>query len=73
MADVLGQARKGLDKDFRGSPPVRASLLNAIGRTYMGLGLAAEAEEALAAAVAVLERALGPDHPATLGGAATWR
>ena len=66
VADVLDRASRRLDQDFHGSEATLGSLLDALGRTYLGLGLPAAAGERLERAAAVREKALGRDHPDTL-------
>ncbi len=66
VVDLLDQAVAKLDDKFAGSPKIRGELLNALGQTYLGLGLPAMAVETLTKARAVREAALSPDHPSTL-------
>jgi serine/threonine protein kinase/tetratricopeptide (TPR) repeat protein len=66
VVDVLDRAAEKLDKEFAGSQATKGALLNALGRTYHGLGLYDKAEKAHTKARAVRESALGPDHPDTL-------
>src|SRR5262249_40192220 len=65
-ADVLDRASQRLDREFRGSEATRGALLDALGRTYMGLGLPGAAVKLMERARSVREQALGPDHPDTL-------
>ena len=66
VADILDQAMAGLDKGFSGSKATEGALLDALGQSYMGLGLVSKSEEAYRKARAVREAELGPDHPDTL-------
>jgi eukaryotic-like serine/threonine-protein kinase len=66
VADVLDRASSKLDKEFSGSPATKGVLLDALGETYMGLGLYNQAVSLETRARAVREAALGPDHPDTL-------
>jgi tetratricopeptide (TPR) repeat protein/tRNA A-37 threonylcarbamoyl transferase component Bud32 len=66
VADVLDRSSEQLDKDFAGSPTTKGALLDALGRTYVGLGLYEGAVRLHTKACAVREAALGPDHPDTL-------
>jgi serine/threonine protein kinase len=66
VADLLDRASERLDKPFAGSQTTKGALLDALGRTYLGLGLYDQAVSLLARACAEREAALGPDHPNTL-------
>ena len=66
VADVLDRASGQLDGGFAGSPATRGALLDALGRTYNGLGLYDQAVALHSKARAVREAELGPDHPDTL-------
>jgi tetratricopeptide (TPR) repeat protein len=66
VVDVLDRAVEKLDKEFTGSPATKGALLNALGQTYVGLGLHDKAIETLGKAHSVREAMLGPDHPDTL-------
>jgi eukaryotic-like serine/threonine-protein kinase len=66
VADLLDQALAELDKGFVGAKATEGALLNALGQSYLGLGLYPKAEEAFSKARVVREAALGPDHPITL-------
>ena len=66
VIDVLDRASEQLDGGFGGPPAIRGALLDALGRTYLGLGLAARAIGPFTTARAVREAALGADHPDTL-------
>ena len=69
VADILDQALAGLDKGFAGSKATEGALLDALGRSYHGLGLYPKAEEAHRKARAVREAALGPSHRDSLASA----
>ena len=66
VAEVLDRATRRLDWELSGSEATRGALLDALGRTYMGLGLTEMAVRLLEQAGQVRETALGPDHPDTL-------
>ena len=66
VVDLLDQAEAQLDAEFTGSPKINGELLNALGQTYLGLGLPEKAGEVLTKARAVREAALGFEHPDTL-------
>jgi eukaryotic-like serine/threonine-protein kinase len=66
VADVLDQAATGLDKGFSGSKATEGALRDALGRSFLGLGLYPKAEEAFRKARALREATLGPEHPDTL-------
>jgi serine/threonine protein kinase/tetratricopeptide (TPR) repeat protein len=66
VADVLDRASKWLDQEFAGSQPTKGALLNALGNTYLGLGLYDQAVDLHTKARAVREAALGLDHRDTL-------
>ena len=69
VADILDQALAGLDRGFAGSKATQGALLDALGRSYHGLGLYPKAEEAHRKARAVGEAALGPSHRDSLASA----
>jgi tetratricopeptide (TPR) repeat protein len=66
VVDVLDRAAAQLDADFDGPPVIKGELLDALGQTYIDLGLPARAVEVLTQARGVLEAALGPHHLHTL-------
>jgi serine/threonine protein kinase/tetratricopeptide (TPR) repeat protein len=66
VAEVIDQAGERLDKDVAVSHPTKGALLDALGRTYQGLGIFDKAEALHAKASALNEAALGPTHPQTL-------
>jgi serine/threonine protein kinase/tetratricopeptide (TPR) repeat protein len=66
VADVLDQAAAGLEKGFSGSKATEGALLDALGKSYSGLGLPQKAEAAHRKARAAREKALGPSHRETL-------
>jgi serine/threonine protein kinase len=66
VADVLDRASEQLDKELGRSQAVRGTLLEALGKTYWGLGLYDRSISLHTKARAVREAALGPDHPDTL-------
>ncbi|QDV32309.1 serine/threonine-protein kinase [Tautonia plasticadhaerens] len=66
VAEILDQAVERLETEFTGSQATRGALLDALGRTYRGLGMLEKAEGLLTRARTVLEGVLGPDHPQTL-------
>jgi serine/threonine protein kinase/tetratricopeptide (TPR) repeat protein len=66
VVEVLDRAAKSVEDEFSGPPRVKAELLDALGRTHMGLGLPAKAIEIHKRARALRQTALGPDHVDTL-------
>jgi tetratricopeptide (TPR) repeat protein len=66
VVDVLDQAAAGLSREFRGPKVTEGALLDALGRSYYGLGLYKEAEAMHRRARAVRESALGRSHRETL-------
>jgi serine/threonine-protein kinase len=66
VAEVLDRAVDSLDKEFTGAEATRGAMLNALGETYLGLGLYEKAVATHAKARAVREAANGPDHLNTL-------
>jgi serine/threonine protein kinase/tetratricopeptide (TPR) repeat protein len=66
VADVLDRAVEKLDAGLAGSPATKGALLDALGRTYLGLGLADRAIRTLERARAVCDAVLDPDHADTL-------
>ena len=65
VVDLLDQAVANLDEKFSGSPKIRQQLLDALGETYLGLGLASQSVDVFAKALSLREATLGPDHPDT--------
>jgi tetratricopeptide (TPR) repeat protein len=66
VADVLDQAAAALEHGFAGSAASQGALLDALGRSYLGLGLYSKAEESQSKAQARREQTLGPAHRDTL-------
>jgi tetratricopeptide (TPR) repeat protein/tRNA A-37 threonylcarbamoyl transferase component Bud32 len=66
VADVLDRAAGKLEAPFAGSPVTKGALLDAIGRTFHGLGLYERAATVHGQALAVREAALGRVHLDTL-------
>ena len=66
LRSALDFAAKEIEGRFADQPEIAASLRETIGRAYLNLGARAAAGGHLAAALALRERALGPDHPDTL-------
>jgi tetratricopeptide (TPR) repeat protein/tRNA A-37 threonylcarbamoyl transferase component Bud32 len=64
VVDLLGGAADRLDAEV--APTARARLLNALGRTYQGLGIYDRAIDLHTKAGDSSEAQLGPDHPDTL-------
>jgi serine/threonine protein kinase len=67
VVDILDRASQRLDRSFDGSQETRGALLDALGRTYYGLGLFERSAGHYDRAYRVREAALGPDDPSTLG------
>ena len=66
VADVLDQAATALERGFAGSTQSQGALLDALGRSYLGLGLYSKAAESHRKARAMREKTLGPAHRETL-------
>jgi serine/threonine protein kinase len=66
VADILKRAGARVDKEFDQKPAMRGKLLDTLGRTYVGLGLYADAATNFEKACRTREAALGPDHVDTL-------
>jgi serine/threonine-protein kinase len=62
VRDVLDEGVRRIHYDLPEQPLVRASLLDAMGRAYVGLGLLDEAGPLLDEALALRRRSLDPDH-----------
>jgi tetratricopeptide (TPR) repeat protein len=72
VADVLDQAAAALEHGFAGSAVSQGALLDALGRSYLGLGLYSKAEESHRKAHARRQQTLGPAHRDTLRSAARY-
>ncbi len=66
VAELFGQAAEQLETTFPAQPLIQAQLLNAIGQTYMGLGLYQKAITVLERARDLLHNELGEDNEETL-------
>ncbi len=66
VAEMLDQAKKRAEEEFQEEPVLRAELLDAIGQTYLGLGLVREAMQLLKTSHQLLHDQLGGDNPHTL-------
>jgi tetratricopeptide (TPR) repeat protein len=66
VADVLDQAARALEKGFQGSKATEGALLDALGRSYHGLGLYTQSAAMHRQARNVRAAALGPSHRETL-------
>jgi serine/threonine protein kinase len=66
VADVLDQAVKQLDEDFKNQPLVKSELLHAIGTTYQGLGIFDQAIVTNERAYQLNKERLGKDHEETI-------
>ncbi|HYM07628.1 MAG TPA: serine/threonine-protein kinase [Terriglobales bacterium] len=66
VRDALDRATVRIPGKFGSQPAVEASIRHTIGRTYMELGLFAEAQAQLERAVELRRRVLGPEHADTL-------
>jgi serine/threonine protein kinase len=64
--EVLGRAAARIETDFANQPLVEASLRQAIGNTYLSLGLYPQAEPHTARALEIRRDELGDDHADTL-------
>jgi tetratricopeptide (TPR) repeat protein/tRNA A-37 threonylcarbamoyl transferase component Bud32 len=66
VVDLLDRAAKEIETTFADSSPMRATLLQAIGETFSGLGLPQESLAAFRRVAALRRETLGEDHPETL-------
>ena len=66
VADVLARALKELDSGLADQPVVKASLLDAVGQTYLSLGMPVEAVAVLEEALELWGRELLEDDPQRL-------
>ena len=66
--DLLEPAVAKLQTGSGGSPRIRGRLLDALGQSYLGLGLTSRAIETLSKSVDVRESSLGPDDSDTISG-----
>src|SRR5262249_57499012 len=66
VVEVLNRSATELPQDANLDGATRGVLLNAIGQTYLGLGLPQEAVEALEQARQLHEQYLGPEHSSTV-------
>ncbi len=66
VIDLLDRAVKDLDVSLAGQPLTQATLYNAIGETFSGLGLSRESLSAFERALEIRRHQLGNDHPETL-------
>ncbi|MBU0637753.1 MAG: serine/threonine-protein kinase [Planctomycetes bacterium] len=66
VAEVLQRAAANFGVQLTDQPEIEADLQNTIGTVYVGLGLFAEAEPHLRAALDTRTRLLGDEHPDTL-------
>jgi non-specific serine/threonine protein kinase/serine/threonine-protein kinase len=64
---ALETAQADLDRSFASQPAVEASIRDTLGETYYYLGEPEQARRQFERAVALRRRALGSDHPETLG------
>jgi serine/threonine protein kinase len=66
VGELLDRAAKAVDGKFTGQPQTEAAIRLTIGDAYQALGRYESAQAQLERAVALRERALGPDHLHTL-------
>jgi tetratricopeptide (TPR) repeat protein len=66
VADLLDRAATKLDDEFAGDPRIKAELLDALGQTYLGLGLPPDAVKVHEGAWSLRKSVLGPEHRDTL-------
>jgi eukaryotic-like serine/threonine-protein kinase len=66
VVDLLDRAVKDLDNALDDQAAMRATLYNAIGETFAGLGMPREAFAAFQRALDIRLRQMGPDHSETL-------
>lgn len=63
---LLAPAAAAVDEQFSGQPLVKASLRQALGDSYLRIGLLGAAEPQMAEALRARRQVLGDDHPLTL-------
>ena len=66
VAEVLGHAVKQLEGRAKMVPATKATILGAVGETFLGLGLVPETVAAYEKAFALSRQEFGEDHPDTL-------
>jgi eukaryotic-like serine/threonine-protein kinase len=66
VVEILDEAKRELERKFKEAPRQKGSLYNALGQTYLGLGLKDDALDSFEKAQTLREKALGGDHPETL-------
>jgi serine/threonine protein kinase len=66
VAALFGQAEEQLEADFPNKPLIQAELLNAIGQTYIGLGLYEKAASALKLSLDLRRNEMGEENKDTL-------
>jgi tetratricopeptide (TPR) repeat protein len=71
VAEVLDRAEKRLEKELLDQPVTRAAMLDAIGKSRVGLGFRREGVNLLREAQRIRERELGPAHDDTLDSLST--
>jgi non-specific serine/threonine protein kinase/serine/threonine-protein kinase len=64
---ILSRSRGPIEENLAEHPQIAARLEHTVGRTYGILGLTTKSEPHLLRALDLRTRALGPDHPDTLG------
>ena len=71
IAEVLDRSAKELQGKFAGDPPTKAKLLQAVGESYVGLGLFRESIPLLEQARDLCSASLGREHSDTIDAMAT--
>jgi len=66
VAEVLDDAQRKVDEQFRADPEIEASLRHTLGMSYLSLGLYDKGAEQLRRAVEIRRRVLGDEHPDTI-------
>ncbi len=61
--ELLDKGAEKIDRELKDQPAVRARLMETMGTVYRKLGLYPKAKPLLETALAIREKALGPDHP----------
>ncbi|MBP7866921.1 MAG: tetratricopeptide repeat protein [Acidobacteria bacterium] len=63
--EILDRGAEKIRRELSGQPVTQARMMSTIGLVYVKLGLLGKAEPLIREALAVREKALGPDHPDT--------
>ena len=64
--EILDGAARRIEKELAAQPEIQATLMDAMGQVYLGLGLYQDADTLFAKSLERRRQELGPDDPATL-------